>query len=710
MVGFTGRLPAFISLTLVAKASAYTVFFQAQDSLQSNLQSHDVIDSNACYRVSTTDANPSITGVGVINSRSASPWSYIGRPGHGANGGGAQNIRAIALYAGFSNYDCIGDPTTIIRFSDDVPTGDRAITHFVDLTATDPSLSGVYRFWKPVNPESPDWAPYLSPQNPPGYVGYVQEDGTLDLMYLNVNGDMALQTREYEDHDEAVWMLLHLHDYEEDLLQSTYQQAVDDLDEFDNDAEGWIRKALKTEEGALPPRQQAAEDLQLEEEYLAPNGPNQEDLFADWASAQQNADQQQEATGGRQTSESVGGRGEVDDDLNEVEVEEDLQEEGQSNGDEWGQGINFEIKLEEEGEEEASLWQQDWVSDGMNVKIEEGESINNDDLNNLGFNPFADFDFDSFLTRLLENQPPSNGVSERPQMMTVETQTSPLNNIPASADVGVQTDLVDDSPVQIPRLGRADQRNPPEQPQSLFIPTARRPPQIVTGQRPIPQVIQRLQQSVGPNFMNDNSAAILGYLASLEEPDPFTAASRPVVQARINAMYEPGSPMWQEMVADADAVLEEAQTRERRRRIFQPLMDTDLSQQTARSMVELGLLFDQYQQQGGQLERALSNYDLDLANLQIPDPMAGMNLTPAQMAEMDAQNLIANYLALSGRGPELLAAQQAALGGQNIDPAQLLGQQIAGDQSAYNLLEGNSNPNQVGGTQPSNTQVKIEEQ
>ncbi|KAJ6262922.1 hypothetical protein Dda_1480 [Drechslerella dactyloides] len=691
LVAFPQRLPAFIYLALAAKTSAYTVFFEAPDPDQSNFQSHDVITDNACYQVSTSDPSFYVTGVGAINARRASPWSSLGRPGHGSNSAGTQNIRAIALYTGDANSGCVGDPTTIIRFPDDVPTGDQAIMHFVDLAGLDPSMSGVYRFWKPVNPDGANWVPYFAPENLTGYVGIVHTDGSVDPQYFDASGDGAVQTREYEDYAQATWMLRHWRAGQEDLVQYAYEQALGDLDEYDENPEAWIRKAIKTEEGALPPSSQSGDYLEESNRpYQASD--DSEDPFSYWANAEQNAEQQQPAFEELRDSPSVdsfGGRRETPDDPNGGEVNEQLQQEGGSEQGE--QGEDIEVKVEDGVQGEQSLWQEDWESDGINLKIEDDQ--NNYDWNNFNINAY-DVQNDP-LYRLVGEQSEPTSQLQRPAMVSVETQTSPLNNL--LVDVSVQTDPNDPVGFQQGRPGlNLGNQNLPAHPQSLFIPTARRPIQTVTGQQPVSQVLQRLQQNVGPTFMNDNSDYIRGYLASLESDDPLIEATRPALLDRVNTLYEPGTPQWQQALADADWALANVQARERRRRLLLPLLDGSLSEPVAQSMVELGMLFGTWQEQDRQLDQALANYDL--SNLEIPDPSVAMGLTRAQMAEMDTQDLLRNYLAATGRGPQ--TAQQ------------VVNNQLLGFPNAYNpdqLIE-NLNPDGAGGMQVEDIRVKIEEE
>ncbi|KAF3916337.1 hypothetical protein ABW21_db0204889 [Orbilia brochopaga] len=614
MAALRRRLPALICFTLSAKALGYTVFLEAPDPLDSSFQSHDVIDTNACYQVSTSQPDPTITGVGVVNSRDASPWTYSGRPGHGANSGGTQNLRAIALYAGYDNYQCNGDPTIVIRFTDDAPTGDGAISQYVNLMATDPPSSGVYRFWKPVSPDNADWAAFFLPENPPGYIEMVQEDGTLDVMYLNTNGEMAVQSRETGSYDEATWMLRYQHENAEGLVQSAYQQALNDLDVFD-DNQGWIRKALKTEEGALPPLSQASADMQ------GFDGPDRDEsgsnLFAYWSNVAHNAEQQQLEPGDLDESLSVGdirrGNG-ADEDYSNGMQQEDLQQgvEQESLPDVYAGELtpvddDFQAKIEEDAAD-GSLWQEDWISDGINIKLED-QAVNDNGYNFPANNPLSDYEFGDLLSSFFASQPQSAGDQNRPQMVSAGTQTYLEDLPPVSADIGVQADLIN-NPVYLGRPVTGNQPAIQEQPQSFAIPAARRPRRVVTGQRPIPQVLERLTQDLGPNFMNDNSRYILDYLSTLEEPYPFAEATRPLAMARINRTYQRGTPMWWQMVADSEAALQEVQTREQRRRLFQPLMDTNLDEQTASNMVELGSLFNMYRQMNGQLEDAIANYDL----------------------------------------------------------------------------------------------------
>ncbi|KAF3910382.1 hypothetical protein ABW20_dc0101836 [Dactylellina cionopaga] len=179
----------------------YAIYFQEHNLPPDNFQYYDFVDRrpNACHIVTSSYPAPAIDAIGLINGPNSGPDatnSHARRVRRTTD-----TLRAMALYKGINNSECVGTPDLIVRFED--PTDpDQVTLQVADLNEINPSAAGVYRFWKPMEPEVEQWAHYVLKDDGTGFIINTQEGLGLPVR-VDLQGNKLITLRNFDFYTEA---------------------------------------------------------------------------------------------------------------------------------------------------------------------------------------------------------------------------------------------------------------------------------------------------------------------------------------------------------------------------------------------------------------------------------------------------------------------------------------------------------------------------
>ncbi|KAK6532337.1 hypothetical protein TWF281_006526 [Arthrobotrys megalospora] len=490
-------------------AHGYAIFFREHNLPPRNFQVHDFVDNNpdVCYDVTTESPIPDIEGVGLINGAQAGVLVRELANLPGLQAPVPQNLRAIALYQGVENFDCVGKPDALIRFHDPQDPLQTTV-QYVDLGKTDPPLLGRYRFWKPVDLEDPEIFLLLSPRFGAGYVRVLQ--GRIRKpAYTDENGNLLVTWAEFPTYEEARASLTG-----QRVGPAAMEPDSKGLDRGYNDL---------VEEGF---------------DYAGPMLLKKEgDADGEWESW----DSVSQIEGGNEEPAKV-------EELDGTPLEPQLQS-----------NMQFNQATEQQGSQ---------------IPAAQPNSI---DLN-----------------------PGQVGPVQEPNAYVRST-----------AEIGTQTEP--EMPQQFRIQPEGVGGDLPQQDQSIYLPQAQksRPIQRVTGHRPVNEVARGIQQAFG-----FEQQMIDDYVNGIARFDTDIRKRASDMISRIAAA--PGTAEYEKEAEGIIAAMEEAQGRELRRRVYEPLSDTSLDHQTARGLVEIGNQYLLWEQQVKANEKALRSHGLD--NIEPMDP------------------------------------------------------------------------------------------
>ncbi|KAF3927503.1 hypothetical protein AA313_de0200882 [Arthrobotrys entomopaga] len=742
----------------VENVYAYTVFFDELDLPPRNFQTFDFVDTapDTCYQATTTYPIPDITAVGVINGREAGNFGSLSRAVQ------VDNLRALALYNGTSNFECIGPPDVIIRFHD---VDHQNTLQMVDLGDMVPSVAGKYLFWKPINPDDEDWVPYMLPEDGTGYVAIVDgAEEALELVYAKEDTSPAMSLERFETYDQARAALRARNGRGDPVMDQMRQRLhwsdnpyIDRPSQLPPPEGNTIGDDLIREIAAYDPDEY--DPLDYEGQFLQPKATPSEDWndieFTDSEVSNYywDADRQLWLTRGfldlgqlgisieeeplkpdEPVGRPVGSLDEIDEYVDPVynsvgvpdaQFPKTVGEEG------WEIDWDLDIDAVSEltppelqvrpgttvdnrklSEQEAAVRVGDWEPDLASPIWREADEANNQpvpdqpSMDEWASGSFENSDEIPHVSPVAEQELPvepldllpisplaigtpamSTTDPEEPEIEVEESWSpqsgqvrgAPGEDHPAAdifslgelADASVQANLdevVDgdddafradrnEAPVARPQRMRIrpseDYFREPPHVLPFYIPRPRRPEQYAVRRRPVGDVVQRLQSMRNPNLNSIES-----YLTSITGRIPEIDEAMVELMNEMSENMEYESPEWQDVLDRLRNSRDDLQRRVLRHNLFAPYSNLGFDDQSAQSLVELGMLYKTLQEQELELEEVLLNLDLD--NVQVMDEAVARQLSPDQVRDLPAGLLLSYYLALDPDRLEQLRSRQQA--------------------------------------------------
>ncbi|EPS36978.1 hypothetical protein H072_9449 [Dactylellina haptotyla CBS 200.50] len=676
---------------VIKVARGYTIFFEEHNLPARNFQTFSFVDSRpeTCYQLTTTYPLPDITAVGVINGQEAgnfgSRYRYQGEV--------ADNLRAVALYKGDYNYDCTGTPDVIIRFHD---VDERNSLQVVDLNALDPSLAGRYRFWRPIDPDDQDWMSYVVPDERPGYISAVdQRTGMMDPIYVTPDDTPIMIVENFNSYDQARFALMGRYEWNDTRVQREIRllrhQRDPNRNRYRSDAPETPSELSQwgTEEQAdvqdeiynpLEPAVRSRPAIQN------PTGSNSNQMLP-WAFRPIPSDDVPANLGEAVDSEYEDEFYEPSNFRIEIDPEAvDWHEEGEYPREPDMPGVPLQGTRQDmyrgiqpdEIPAAAARGFEDEELDNIRIDLMQ-EDMGFVDGRDEWTESETDYtDTEDELISDLDRQYPSSSLSfESPGRSQDAWDPQPLLNVrPAGIDVGVQVDEFS-APVDGPRRLRIrpveDENRELPHVLPFYIPRARRPVQAVQGRRPVQDVTRDMEDAID----NSNLDSIQSYLRSVGTSYNMIDLTTMDLIAAMGQGLPYGSPEWENFLSQLQQSREDMQRREQWQRLYAPYGNLKFDDNTAQSMVELGQLYNVWQQQARELGDVLLNMDLD--NVEPMDPSVARTLTPEDISGLPAEELLSYYLALDPerltelRYRQLARAQQIM---QELEQANLRGPEL----------------------------------
>ncbi|KAK6518375.1 hypothetical protein TWF506_005533 [Arthrobotrys conoides] len=336
---------------------------------------------------------------------------------------------------------------------------------------------------------------------------------------------------------------------------------------------------------------------------------------------------------------------------------------------------SFESGAQQAGNSQPDV-KEEYLSD-IQIKREDEEGIKIEEMSPFNFDarPSENIALQSNLqvggAAMQQQNPNNNPNPDEVNIPALQAQGQSNSYAKTTAEVGTQTDS---QASDFPGQGQ------------IYIPEPRRTFSRVTGYKPVGQVVSLLRKRPElPELTTQN------YIDSVRTPD--TEIKRRAQDMISSLRYAPGTMEYEMEVARILSEAEEAEVRALRARVYEPLTDPSLDNETARRLVEIGNTYLLLELQNKRTEQSLLSRNLDA--IEPMNPNIARTLTTEQVNSLNVDDTISYYLTTD---PALLAdlrAMQQAFRARELqiqqEQAQAQGQQAQGMELAEEEEEEDDN-------------------